>query len=201
MRRGIGSWMGTVVLWVLLGAVPAQAQTPDNDGMAWGAKGGWLRADYAVKGANDIFNASSGWFIGAFGGRKEPDWSWLQGELNILRKSTLCGCNQERVDLYYLQIAGLGRVNLADRSEDAVTPYALAGPALEIKIGETLRSLIIREYSGADVAIVLGGGVEFGRLLLEARATWGLRHLVANPADGTKVSSRTVAILGGFRFK
>jgi hypothetical protein len=120
--------------------------------------------------------------------------------VSLSPESTLCGCNQERVDLYYLQFAALGRANLGDRDGDDLNVYALAGPALDIKVGETLRSLIIREYSGTDVAIVLGGGVEFGRLLVEARATWGLRHLVANPAEGTKVSSRTFAILGGFRF-
>jgi hypothetical protein len=50
-----------------------------------------------------------------------------------------------------------------------------------------------------DASIIVGGGVEVARFVIELRGSWGLMNLVANPAPGVKVKARTFAILGGFR--
>jgi hypothetical protein len=190
--------LGTAALTMLAGPALAQSQTSDQ-GVGLGVKGGYLRSNYSADTNPDLFNAQGGWILGVFVGGNRPGRLGLQGELNFLRKSTLCGCNQQRVDLYYLQIPGLLRVNIGESSANRMAFYGVAGPAVELKIGEELRSLIISEYSSVDASIVVGAGVEVSRFIVELRGTWGLVNLVANPAPGVKATSRTFAILGGFR--
>lgn len=201
MFRSLASLLAIGAMAAVSFAAPAAAQDNQSgdQGVGLGVKGGYLRANYITDNNPDLFSAEGGWLLGAFvGGNRAGRFGW-QGELNFLRKSQLCGCNQQQVDLYYLQIPGLVRVNLGERSANRMAFYGVAGPAVEFKIGEELRSLIIREYSGVDASIIVGGGVEVSRFVVELRGSWGLMNLVANPAPGVKVTSRTFAILGGFR--
>jgi hypothetical protein len=189
------------VLASLLVASPAAAQSnqASDQGSGLGVKGGYLVTSFETDTNPGLFSSEGGWILGAFFGGNRPGRLGLQWEVNFLRKSQLCGCNQQQVDLYYMQIPALLRVNLGERSANRMAFYAVAGPAVELKIGEELRSLIIREYSSVDASIIVGGGVEVARFVIELRGSWGLMNLVANPAPGVKVKARTFAILGGFR--
>jgi hypothetical protein len=177
----------------------AQSQ-PRDDGFGFGAKGGFLGSTFNYDANQDLFDGQGGWMLGVFGGGNRPGLFGFQGEINVLKKSTLCGCNREQVDLYYLQFPGLARVNLGARTPGGGRIYGLGGPALEFKIGEKLGSHIIAEYAGVDVSIVAGGGMEIARFLVELRGSWGLRNLGKDLPEGVKVTSRTFMILGGFRF-
>ena len=119
---------------------PAWAQAPDDEGIGFGVKGGVVRANYRFSEEQDLFNPATGWIIGAFGGGNRAGRLGWQGELNLVRKSTRCGCNQEVVDLYYVQIPALLRANFADRERDGLSVYGLVGPAVELKVGERLGS-------------------------------------------------------------
>jgi hypothetical protein len=189
---------GLIVVGLSAGQAAAQVDPPDEDG-AMGVKGGFLRSNFAYEDNQDLFSAESGWMVGAFAtGNRARALTWM-GELNLLKKSQLCGCNQQQVDLYYLQVPGLLRVN--GGTDSGINPYGILGPALELKIGEELRSMIISEYSAIDVSLVAGAGVEVGRFLVELRGTWGLRNLGTNLPEDVTITSRTFAVLGGFRFR
>jgi hypothetical protein len=182
-------------------AASAAAQTqPRDDRFGFGVHGGVVPSTFKYEGNQNLFEGQTSWMVGAFGGRNRQGMFGFQGEINLVKKSTLCGCNRERVDLYYLQIPGLGRFNLGARGPGGGRFYGLAGPALEFKVAEKLGSHIIDEYSGFDVSIVAGGGFEVARFLVGLRGTWGLRNLGKDLPEGVKVTSRTFAILGGFRF-
>jgi hypothetical protein len=58
------------------------------------------------------------------------------------------------------------------------------------------------QVESVDVGLVVGAGIEIGRVTIDGRYTWGLRNLAKAveelPAPDTK--NRVFAILGGFRF-
>jgi hypothetical protein len=191
--------MGAMAAVSFASPAAAQSNQASDQGFGLGVKGGYLVTSFETDTTPGLFSSEGGWIVGVFMGGNRPGRLGLQWELNFLRKSQLCGCNQQQVDLYYMQIPALLRVNLGERSANRMAFYAVAGPAVELKIGEELRSLIIREYSSVDASIIVGGGVEVARFVIELRGSWGLMNLVANPAPGVKVKARTFAILGGFR--
>lgn len=198
MRRSLTSLVAISVLGMAVVAAPAAAQTTtDDDGeRSWGVKAGLIRSNFAYEQNQDLFSAATGWTAGVFAtGDRDSLLTWM-GEINLLRKSQLCGCNQGQVDLYYLQIPGLLRVN---STTGELNLYGVVGPALEFKIGEELGSHIISDYSGVDVSLVAGVGVDVGHFLVEVRGGWGLRNLIADGGD-VKVTSRTLTILAGFTF-
>ena len=182
-------------------SVSAAAQTQQaHEGVGVGIKGGYLHNSLRFDEARDLFDSQGGWMAGIFFGGNRPGTFGVMGELNILKKSALCGCNDEQNDLYYLQIPVLLRINAGSRNLSGVNVYGIVGPAADIKIGETLNSNIIDDYEGFDVSVVAGAGVEITRFIIEARATWGLRNIAKGLGENRKITSRTFAVLAGFRF-
>ena len=53
-----------------------------------------------------------------------------------------------------------------------------------------------------EAAVVLGGGIEIGPLLVEARWSEGLTNILADGTSpsGTDLKTRTLLVLGGLRF-
>jgi len=88
--------------------------------------------------------------------------------------------------------------------------YVFAGPSFDFKVNAKAKAsaMGISEEEDLDddtedfeFALVFGGGVEFGPVLLEARWSEGLTNLAKGPeADTADVKSRTFLILGGIRF-
>src|SRR5262245_24407450 len=191
---------GVVASLFLTASAAAQSQPQRDEGIGLGVKGGYLGSTFNYDANQELFDGQGGWLLGVFGGGNRPGRFGFQGEINLLKKSTLCGCNRQQVDPSYLQIPGLARVNLGERPASGARLYGLAGPALEFKVAEKLGSHIISEYSGFDVSIVTGGGVEYKRFVGEARVSWGLRNLGKDLPENVKVTSRTFMILGGVRF-
>jgi hypothetical protein len=175
----------------------ARAQSADPERI-YGVKGGLVRTNFAFEEDEELFTSQNGWIAGVFAASSPARTLGWMGELNIVRKSQLCGCGQLQVDLYYLQIPALVRVN---RRMDAIALYGVAGPALELKIGEQKGTNLIREYSKVDVSFMAGGGVEFGNLIVEVRGGWGLRTIAASFQEQFKVTAQTAAFLVGYRFK
>jgi hypothetical protein len=89
--------------------------------------------------------------------------------------------------------------------------YVFAGPSLDFKLNAKVESDILGESDEEDIsddvesfefAVVVGGGIEIGPLLLEARWSEGLTNL-SKAVEGettSDVKSRTYLFLVGFRF-
>jgi hypothetical protein len=120
------------------------------------------------------------------------------GEVNLLAKKGTEG--GEAVNLYYVQVPVLLRVNAGSRSRSGVSVYGIVGPAFDIKVSDDSGDFaIVDEYEGFDVGILGGVGVELNRFIIEGRGTWGLRN-IAKDFMASELKSRTFAILAGIRF-
>jgi len=89
--------------------------------------------------------------------------------------------------------------------------YVFAGPSLNFLISAKAKSGLFGTASETDVsedvesleaALVLGGGIEIGPLLVEARWSEGLTNILVDGVSpaGTALKTRTLLVLGGIRF-
>lgn len=104
----------------------------------------------------------------------------------------------------YLDVPVLARVTFGK----GVRGYVLAGPSFDIKLNAKMQIGIMGLSEEEDIsedvkdfefAVVFGGGVELGPLLMEARWSEGLSNLNTDPAE-PELKSRTILFLAGFRF-
>jgi hypothetical protein len=58
---------------------------------------------------------------------------------------------------------------------------------------------ISKNFSGADIGVIGGAGVEIYRFGIEARGNWGLRNISDN-GDTSDLKTFTFELLGKFRF-
>ena len=119
---------------------------------------------------------------------------------NFLAKTSDTGTHSSKI--YYFQVPALLRVNIGSSSSSLRSGivYGIAGPALDLKLGEDLEELgNVNDIESVDVSIVAGVGVEIARFIVEGRGTWGLRN-IAKHSNQMDVKTRTFAILGGLRF-
>jgi hypothetical protein len=193
MIRVFGRFAIVAIIAAAVLAVPTAAAA---QGLGVGVKGGYLYSSFKFDEASDVIDSSNGWMAGVFFGGNRPGTVGVMGEVNILAKrGSVMGDN---VTLYYAQIPVLLRINGGSRSRSGVSAYGIVGPAVDIKIGESLTAGIdADDLENADVSIVGGVGVELNRFIIEGRGTWGLRSLAK---DGPDVKSRTFALLVGVRF-
>jgi hypothetical protein len=185
-----------VVLGLTVTAAPALAQSG-------GIKGGFLYSTLNFDETADVWESNNGWTVGLFFGSDRDKTVGFLGEINFQERGarSLAG----DVDLYYLSIPFLVRIGAGD----AVNVYAIAGPSLDIKIGESEPETddgveLVQDWEGIDIGITFGGGFEFGGVfLVEARVNWGLRNIAATALlfEGEKLTSRTFALQAGIRFK
>jgi Outer membrane protein beta-barrel domain len=86
--------------------------------------------------------------------------------------------------------------------------YVFAGPSFDFMLNTKVKTQLFGESGEQDVsedvesfefALVFGGGVELGPLLLEARWSEGLTNLAADTTE-INIKTRTFLFLGGFRF-
>ena len=183
------------VVTLAVAAAPAQAQSG-------GIKGGFLYSTLNFDETSDVWESNNGWTVGLFFGSSKEKTVGFLGEINFQERggSTLIS----DVDLYYISIPFLLRVGAGG----AVNVYAIAGPSLDIKIGESDSEeddglQLVQDWEGIDVGITLGAGVEFGAFLVEGRFNWGLRNIAATALlfEGEKLTNRSFALQAGFRFK
>jgi hypothetical protein len=92
-----------------------------------------------------------------------------------------------------------------------VRGYVFAGPSFDFKVSAKVKASLLGQSDEEDIssdvksfefAIVVGGGVEFGPILLEARWSEGLTDIAKDTSDetGPAVKTRTFLFLGGLRF-
>jgi hypothetical protein len=104
----------------------------------------------------------------------------------------------------YLDVPVLARVTFGK----GLRGYLFAGPSFDFKLNATMKTGIMGESDEADIsddvedfefAVVFGGGVELGPLLLEARWSEGLSNINVGP-DDPELKTRTILFLVGLRF-
>lgn len=199
MVRGALVLMAVVPMFLAAPAL-AQAQNQNRnqaEGIGIGVKGGFLHTTFDTDAALD---SSGGWMAGLFFGGNRPGTLGFMGEANILAKSSDSPFGTSTI--YYFQVPALLRLNIGSSGTgltDAIV-YGIAGPAVDLRIGDDLAFGTTDDIESVDISLVFGVGVEVSRFIIEGRGTWGFRNIAKNTGVIPETKTRTFAILGGIRF-
>ncbi len=147
------------------------------------------------------FDTRTGWHGGLFIGGNRDGVLGVQTEINWIRKNVeqpLAG--DIRID--YLQIPVLLRVNIGGSSANAFRVFAVGGAGVNIKIGDEVDGVTVDDrFEGVDVPLLVGGGIEVARIIVEGRYEKGFRRLNKVFSDFTEIKGQAFTILFGVRFR
>lgn len=190
---------------LMLAASPAHAQW-----LNLGVKGGVNIATQQISGGGSGPGPQSR--IGVVAGVFEtlpPLFSWLDVQAEALyaqkgTKVTVTGITTtEAID--YLEVPVLAR---AKKMVGHWKFYAAAGPSTAFRLrartrtsfsGSTEEIDIGSQVESIDFGVAMGGGVERGRLVIDARYTLGLSDIDKDKTDATTTKNRTIAVTLGYR--
>jgi hypothetical protein len=111
------------------------------------------------------------------------------------------------ITLNTLDVPILARI--ASAPTNGTSFHLFAGPSFNFKLsakqkfefdGEEEEEDLDDEVKSFETALVVGAGVEFGRLVLDGRYSWGLTNLNAEDEEDVKVKTRVFSIMVGIRF-
>jgi len=177
---------------------PAQSST---GGLGFGIKGGWIYSSFSQ--AGESLDSRGGWEAGIFFGGNRGGVVGLMGELLYARKSFEEGVVLKTTNLDYFEIPVLLRLNIGSSNKNkGVIFYGLAGPVFDINLKAEQDGVDVSDdYEKFDIGVLLGGGLEISRIILEARYNWGLKNLLKNSgALSGDLKNQTFALIGGIRF-
>lgn len=216
--RTVRALLHTIVAILVLSAIaaPVQAQTrpapppvPVDYGIGVGALGGitlsTLRGDVETNAAleNRLGYMAGIWFGGNYNGRVG-----FLGEIDYVIKGTKEKEFGGELELHYLEVPALFRINIGARTREGATFYVVVGPVVGLKIKATLLEpdgdgdLDVSDgYERFDIGVLAGAGVEAKRIGVEVRANWGLRNIEVDPGEGAPaIRNFSIQIVGKFRF-
>ena len=188
------------------GVETQQSSSGGGGGIGFGVKGGYLYSSIAQ--GSQPFDNNNGWEFGVFFGGNRNGVVGVMGEVLYAKKVYKSGDGNlnlnSDLNLYYLEIPILLRLNIGSGNKNkGVIVYGLAGPVFDVNLSAKLNDLDVKDrYESLDIGILLGGGIEISRFLLEGRYTWGLMNLLVNNSNAfsSDAKSRTFALLAGLRF-
>jgi len=187
---------------VVICASPAFAQ-----GFGLGVKGGVNIATQEIKGddGGPSLDPRYGGVVGAFVTLPLLPWVGLQAEGLYSMKGTRFKSQgiEAALHLDYAEIPVLVKVRFAHRY------YAAAGPSMAFAMrartrtsfgGVTEEIDVMDQVKRFDFGVAMGGGVEFGSVVVDGRYTLGLTDIDKDKTDTSKTKNRTISLTAGFRF-
>jgi hypothetical protein len=148
------------------------------------------------------YNNRTGIHGGLFFGGNRDGLFGLQSELNWIRKRGEVNANGQQIKIDYLQVPVLLRLNLGSSSSSGPSLYGIAGPAVDIKVADEVEGIVLDDgFEGVDVTLVVGGGIEIARIILEGRYDKGFRRINRTFDDIYDIRKETFTILAGIRFR
>jgi hypothetical protein len=170
-----------------------------HEGVGIGVKGGFLWPSFAeAQGAG--FKDDSGWMLGIFFGGNRPGVVGVMGEIQYgLKKGSLAS---DTLKQYFIEIPILARINVGASTLNGISVYGLVGPVFDINLQTKLNDIKIEDkYQSLDIGLLIGGGVEITRFLVEARYNQGFKNVLKAEGGGnTDLKSHSFAIEFGVRF-
>jgi Outer membrane protein beta-barrel domain len=199
----------SVAIMLLMAATPAAAQArASTDG--FGIKGGvtFTNLDLEVPTTIVTEKGQTGFTAGAFYGVRlaGPVHVDLEGLFTTKGTKFRFGDLENRMRLTYLEVPILARVGVVHSGR--TTGYVSGGPSFAFKLKEvaeedgeeTARSNDAKKY---DVGFAFGGGVSFGRWIVDARYTLGVTDIVdveAQFSGPSTAKNRFFALTAGYRW-
>jgi len=183
-----------------------------------GVKGGVSLADVpnfadGVDAASDVLDRRIGYAVGGFvalglgnGFSIQPEALYTQKGMGASAPGGTASTEFE-LKADYVDVPLLARFTFGK----GLRGYVFAGPSLNFLISAKAKSGSSEDGPETDVsedmesfeaALVLGGGIEVGPLLVEARWSEGLTNILADAVSpaGPELKTRTLLVLGGIRF-
>jgi hypothetical protein len=198
---------GIVLALVLVCGGTAFAQQP----AAFGVKAGVNFANLNFEGedADVNFDRRTGLVAGLFVVVPSNSPFALQAEALYSQKGAQIeeGGFTSKVRLNVLEVPVLARFSTPASS--GASFHVFGGPSLGFKLsaeavdsfeGEEETTDLDDDVKSFDLGLVLGAGVEFGRLVIDGRYSWGLTDINNDDSEDVKVKTRTFSIMAGFRF-
>ena len=149
------------------------------------------------------FDTKPGLIIGGYVSVAFNDQVSFQPEVLFTQKGAKLeeGGEDAEVDLDFIQIPALMRFNF--RPGHANRPYVIVGPGIgfRTKANATLNGVeedISDDTESVEFSGIVGGGIQVGRGLLEARYDYGFVDL--DKEEGSEARSRTFSVLFGVGF-
>lgn len=111
------------------------------------------------------------------------------------------------VELDYLEVPILLR--LSTPPSNGASFHVFGGPSFGVRLrarseiafeGETEREEFSDEVKRFDLGLVVGAGVELGRLVIDGRYTWGVSNVNALADDDVEIRNRAFSIMAGVKF-
>lgn len=196
-------------LWLTCGAILAGTAPGAAQGLAFGAKGGVNLATLRFSGdegptRDPLLGAVAGGFVvfpmtAGLGLQVEGLYA-MKGV-----KTTDRGIEASLL-LDYLEVPILARFTRRGASRSY---YLAGGPALGLRLRARTRADfggVIEEIDVSDqvepfdLGIAAGGGIEFGRLVIDGRYTFGVRDIDRDPAEAGSSRNRAITITAGWTF-
>lgn len=129
----------------------------------------------------------------------QTEFNYLRREVNFTNDN---GTTLGSIETHYAQVPLLLRINAGT---DNYAVYAIGGPSFEVRFADSVvgfgnEDTIDSAFENFDVAIMFGGGIEIGHLVLEGRYSKGLREISRDFQTVTDLKVNSFAALVGFRF-
>lgn len=178
---------------------PPPGGNPRHEGIGIGVKGGFLWPSFA-EAQGTGFEDKTSWMAGIFFGGNRPGTIGVMGELQYGKKSASLG--NIDAEQYFIEIPILARINAGTNSLNGILGYFMVGPVFDINLRTKLRGVDVKSrYEDLDIGLLIAGGVEITRFLVEARFNKGFRNVLKATGGGTTdIKSQSFAIQLGFRF-
>jgi hypothetical protein len=172
-----------------------------HSGVGFGAELGPIFSSFDE--AQHDFKNNNGIEGGIFFGGNRDGVVGLLGKILYAKKGAKDSMGGSGVDLHYLEIPILLRVNAGSGSVNGVRLYGLVGPAFDIKLKASLfdGTSVSDQYQGLDIGLQFGAGIDITRFLIEGVYTKGLRNIAKDDFfDSEKITTHSFALLFGLRF-
>ena len=182
-------------------AQQSSSSDPSAEGFGIGFKLGPIFSTLSQ--ANSNFSKNNGFELGIFFGGNRTGTVGVMGEVLYAKKGSKNPNGSLQVDLRYLEVPILLRINMGSRSRSGVSVYGLVGPVFDILMkGTDGNSLDVKKnYESLDLGVLVGAGVEVTRLLIEGRYNIGMKNVLkGGGGNATDIKSRSFALLFGVRF-
>jgi hypothetical protein len=178
---------------------PGGSNQVRHEGVGIGAKLGPIFTSFSQ--ANKSFKSNTGFEGGIFFGGNRPGLIGVMGEILYARKGQE-QAGLPKIELHYLEIPILARVNVGSQSLNGISVYGLVGPVFDILLKGAQNGVNVKKnYESLDVGVLIGAGVEITRFLVEGRYNIGVKNVLKSTgASSTDVKSRSFALLFGVRF-
>lgn len=194
-----------------LGLLLLCATTGAAQGLSVGVRGGVSLASLKFEGeaSGPTLDSRIGGIGGAFVTIPLVSWLELQPEVLYAMKGGRLDDNgiKSQVWLDYIDVPVL--VRFSRRGTGAFGYYLLGGPSFGLRVrartrtdfgGATEEIDIGDQVERSDLSAVLGGGVEFGSLVIDGRYSLGLTDIDKDKTDGVAVTTRAFSFTAGVRF-